>query len=153
MSFADHCKKCSNNQICGNWHVYVIEYKKSVLDEKKFKDRNVHLHDPHEHKCFYVGITKDHSPECRYKQHVSKRRKRRKANFICRCNGKDIKTPFTPYNGAGKFLTEHHKPRGLRPKMYREYNPLKVSTREEAEAIEKKLANDLTNDGHAVWFN
>ena len=63
MNFVSHCKKCSANQICGNWHVYVIEYKKDVLNIK-FKDRNPHVSYPYKNKCYYVGITKDHSPEC-----------------------------------------------------------------------------------------
>ena len=153
MNFVSHCKKCSANQICGKWHVYVIEYKKDVLNESKFKDRNPHVSYPYKNKCYYVGITKDHSPECRYKQHVRKRRKKKKSHIICRCKGNDIKLELTPYNGSGKFVQKYHKPNGLRSEKYRRYNPLKASTREEAEAIEKELADDLMNDGHAVWFN
>ena len=153
MNFVSHCKKCSANQICGNWHVYVIEYKKDVLNESKFKKRNSHLLDPHENKCYYVGITKDHSPECRYNQHVRKRTKKRKSHIICRCKGNDKKLELTPYNGSGKFVQKYHKPNGLRSEIYRDLNPLKASTRKEAEEIEKKLADDLVKDGHAVWFN
>jgi hypothetical protein len=73
--------------------------------------------------CLYVGQTA-RSPEERFEQHVSGV----KSNRYVRTFG--IR---------------------LRPDLFERYNPLR--SREEAEAMEQRLAEKLRTRGYAVWFN
>lgn len=74
-------------------------------------------------QCFYVGQTAK-SPEERFTQH----RKGIKSNRYVRAFGVR-----------------------LRPDLFERYNPLR--TREEAEAMERRLAEKFRVRGYAVWFN
>jgi hypothetical protein len=151
-----HCTKCLPGRICGKYHVYVIELKKSVLKEKTFLAKNKHLPEGYKGRCFYVGQTA-HVPECRYKQHVAKesRRNRENGGFMCACfskeSGEATLRPFKPRNSPGKFVNKYHKKGGLKPVFYKELNPV-GKTKKESEAAEKKLAQDLRNLGYAVHF-
>ena len=82
-------------------------------------------------ECLYVGMTSK-DPEERFKQH--------KTGYI---NKKG-------HNLSAKIV--HKYGSYLRPSLYDHIN-LKVMTRLEALAMEKKLALDLRRKGYAVWFN
>ena len=73
--------------------------------------------------CFYVGQSY-HTPETRFWQH----KKGYKNNYFVK-----------------KFGL------GLCPRFYRKYNP--IATRKEAERIEKRLTEQLRNQGYGVWSN
>lgn len=73
--------------------------------------------------CLYVGQTAK-TPEERFQQHLSGT----KSNRYVRKFG-----------------------RRLRPDIFERYNPLR--TRQEAEAMEERLAEKLRTRGYAVWFN
>ena len=80
------CSKFNKNTKSSIKHyVYVIELKKTVwIKEASFQKKNPHLSKQYDGKCYYVGQT-SHLPECRYKQHVSKRRDTPGNKFICCC--------------------------------------------------------------------
>jgi len=144
-----HCSKCTKYK-CDDNHVYVIELEESALDEDKFApDFNRDNFKSSITKCFYVGET-THTPQCRYYQHVAKRQKPRKV-FICRCNKEGVKVPFTPYNRGSRHVNKYYKKGGLRPKIYRDYNPVK-GDKEKRREVEKELAESLRKQGHAVHF-
>ena len=73
--------------------------------------------------CFYIGQT-THDPATRFKQH--------KQGYK-----------------ANSFVKRY----GIRlvPRKFKKYNPL--ATREEAEYMERWLAEKLRNKGHGVWSN
>ena len=73
--------------------------------------------------CYYVGQT-NLDPITRFRQH---------------------KTGYKANNYVKKFGIR------LKPRKFKKYNP--IQTREEAEIIEKKLANKLRSEGHGVWSN
>ena len=86
------CSKCGKYK-CKDGHVYVIELEESALDNKKFaRDFNRDDFKSGITKCLYVGET-THAPQCRYNQHVAKRKKPRKM-FICKCNKEQVEKPY-----------------------------------------------------------
>ena len=135
-----------SNKYC----VYAIELKKTVwANEVGFRKKNPHLTEEYNEKCYYVGQT-SHLPECRYKQHVSKRRDTPGNKFICGCfTEKPIKREFTKKNRPGRFVRDYHMNGGLRPILYRMLNPV-GSTKAAAELAEKSLAKQLRDQGFAV---
>ncbi len=74
-------------------------------------------------QCLYVGQTA-RRPEERFEQH---------------------KSGYKSNRYTRKFGVR------LRPDLYERYNP--IATREEAEAMEERLAAKLRKRGYAVWFN
>ena len=50
------------------------------------------------------------------------------------------------------FIKKHHKPGGLRPDLFADLNPIRGG-REKALEAEKKLAEELRAQGHAVHYN
>ena len=144
------CSKCGKYK-CKDGHVYVIELKESALEKKRFaRDFNRDNFKSGITKCFYVGQSGPHTPQCRYNQHVANRNKHRKV-FTCRCNKEAVKVPFTPYNKGSTYVREYYKKGGLRPKIYRDYNPVK-GDKEKRREVEKELAESLRKQGHAVHF-
>ena len=146
-----HCIKCGPGPYkCEDGHVYVIELKESALDDKKFApDFNRDNFKSGITKCFYVGETK-HTPQCRFNQHLAKRKKPR-TGFMCRCNKETVKVPFDAYNRGSKKVSNHYKKGGLRPKIYRDYNPVK-GNKEKRRKVEKELSESLRKQGHAVHY-
>jgi hypothetical protein len=132
------------------YYVYVIELKKTVwIKEASFQKKNPHLTKQYDGKCYYVGQT-SHLPECRYKQHVSRRRDTPGNKFICGCfTEKPIKREFTKKNRPGRYVAKYHKKGGLRPTLFNKLNPA-ANTKEGAELAEKKLAQKLRVQGFAV---
>ena len=146
-----HCIKCGKYK-CKDGHVYVIELKESALNDinKNFApDFNRDNFKSGITKCFYVGETK-HTPQCRYNQHVAKRKKPR-TSFMCRCNKKAVKVLFSTYNKASPIVHKYHKSGGLRPEMYKDYNPVK-GNQKKRKKVEKELSELLRKQGHAVHF-
>ena len=69
MSFDDfqrHCKKCKKGEPCGEYHVYVMELSKDVIDSTKFRKVNPNYKPGMD--CVYVGKTAHH-PRCRQSMH------------------------------------------------------------------------------------
>lgn len=74
--------------------------------------------------CYYVGQTV-YNPEIRFNQHKE----------------------------GGKLSNSYVRDYGLRlcPEEYEKYNP--IPTRQDAEELEKYLAERLRSQGHGVWVN
>lgn len=112
------------------YQVYVIELSKKVFTENaKFRNANPQFNGVLQ--CLYVGMTSK-SPAERLKQH--------KTGFV---NKKGHKLSANIVERYGTYL---------RPSLYDHIN-LKVMTRDEALAMEKKLSFELRRKGYAVWFN
>ena len=73
------CSKCGKYK-CKDGHVYVIELNEdSALKDDDFAPSfNRDDFKQGITKCFYVGQSGPHTPQCRYNQHVAKRKKPRK---------------------------------------------------------------------------
>jgi hypothetical protein len=146
------CEKCEPDKSCGLRHVYVIELEKEALDmrRKYCRDLCVARRDEirkGEGRCFYVGQTKC-SPYCRYTQHVGRGR-----NFECRCEtGEPKRLPRGGYRRGNAAVKKYHKPDGLRPALFADLNPIRGGQGKALEA-EKKLAEELRAQGHAVHYN
>lgn len=112
------------------YQVYVVELSKKVFTENtKFRTANPQFNGVLQ--CLYVGMTSK-TPEERFKQH--------KIGYV---NKKGHKLSAYIVQKYGTYL---------RPSLY-EYINLKPMTRQQALAMEKKLALDLRRQRYAVWFN
>ena len=112
------------------YQVYVIELSKKVFTENtKFRFANPQFNGVLQ--CVYVGMTSK-TPAERLNQH--------KTGYI---NRKGHKLSAYIVEKYGTYL---------RPSLYDHIN-VKPMTRQEALAMEKKLALDLRRQGYAVWFN
>ena len=110
--------------------VYVVELRKIVFTENwKFREANPQFNGVLQ--CLYVGMTSK-TPAERLKQH--------KTGYV---NKKGHKLSAYIVQKYGTYL---------RPSLYDHLN-LKPMTRDQALAMEKKLALDLRREGDAVWFN
>ena len=152
------CPECTETRSCGNYHVYVIELKKKVLKLKSSFPFEGEL--ARGKRVYYVGMTK-HRPYCRYTQHVGKRSKSRK-NFVCSCFTDE--PVLRRRKKPGKYVEYKKKGLALRRKLYSHLNPTvrtDVPNRKGiakelevlAEEAERKLAEFLRADGHAVHYN
>ena len=112
------------------YYVYIVELSKKVFTENaKFRIANPQFNGVLQ--CLYVGMTSK-SPAERFIQH--------KTGYV---NKKGHKLSANIVETYGTYL---------RPSLYEQIN-LKPMTRQEALAMEKKLALDLRREGYAVWFN
>ncbi|MDQ6813011.1 MAG: ribose-5-phosphate isomerase [Bacteroidota bacterium] len=112
------------------YRVYVVELSKRVFTENwKFRAANPQFNGTLE--CLYVGMTSK-TPAERLQQH--------KTGYI---NKKGHKLSAYVVQKYGIYL---------RPSLYEHFN-VKPMTREEALAMEEKLAWHLRRQGYAVWFN
>ena len=112
------------------YHVYVVELSKKVFSENtKFRSANPQFNGVLQ--CLYVGMTSK-TPVERFNQH--------KTGYV---NKKGHKLSANIVQKYGTYL---------RPSLYDHIN-LKPMTRQQALAMEKKLALDLRRKGYAVWFN
>ena len=112
------------------YRVYVVELSKRVFTENwKFRAANPQFNGTLE--CLYVGMTSK-TPAERLQQH--------KTGYI---NQKGHKLSANVVQKYGIYL---------RPSLYEHLN-VKPMIREEALAMEEKLAKDLRRQGYAVWFN
>ena len=112
------------------YRVYVVELSKRVFSENaKFRAANPQFNGVLE--CLYVGMTSK-TPAERLQQH--------KTGYI---NGKGHKLSANVVEKYGIYL---------RPSLYEHLN-IKSMNREQALAMEEKLAWDLRRQGYAVWFN
>lgn len=112
------------------YKVYVIELSKRVFTENaRFRSANPQFNGVLE--CLYVGMTSK-TPHERLQQH--------KTGFV---NKKGHKLSANIVQKYGNYL---------RPSLYEHLN-LKPMNREQALAMEQKLALDLRRKGYAVWFN
>ena len=110
--------------------VYVVELSKKVFTENwKFRAANPQFNGTLE--CLYVGMTSK-TPAERLQQH--------KTGYI---NKKGHKLSANIVQKYGIYL---------RPSLYEHLN-VKPMNREEALAMEEKLAGQLRRQGYAVWFN
>ncbi|CAN5175741.1 hypothetical protein BH11BAC5_BH11BAC5_26440 [soil metagenome] len=112
------------------YQVYVIELSKRVFTENvQFRAANPQFNGVLQ--CLYVGMTSK-TPAERFKQH--------KTGYV---NKKGHKLSANIVQKYGTYL---------RPSLYDDIN-LKSMNRQEALAMEEKLALDLRRKGYAVWFN
>jgi hypothetical protein len=112
------------------YRVYVVELSKKVFTESwKFRAANPQFNGTLE--CLYVGMTSK-TPAERLQQH--------KTGYI---NQKGHKLSANIVQKYGIYL---------RPSLYEHLN-VKTMNREEALAMEEKLAWHLRRQGYAVWFN
>jgi hypothetical protein len=112
------------------YSVYVIELSRKVFNEnRKFREANPQFNGVLQ--CLYVGMTSK-TPAERFKQH--------KTGYV---NKKGHKLSANIVERYGSYL---------RPSLYDHIN-LKAMTRQQALAMEEKLAWDLRRQGYAVWFN
>ena len=156
------CPECKDGKSCGNWHVYAIELRPSVLEKESGFPFEGDLGPGC--KIFYVGIT-THTVECRYKQHVAKRNRYRK-NFTCQCFTDE--PVLRKLKKPGRFVNKYRKRPGLNPWYFQHLNPVvrvveasvqdmtnasRQILREQAEEAEASLAEELRAEGHAVHYN
>lgn len=154
-----HCQDCGDSgPSCGNYHVYVIELRESVLaDEPGFPYKGK-IPLPKGKKAYYVGQT-THRVTCRYKQHTEWEKGRK---FDCPCFGGRKGREYRSQNKPGKYV-DYHKEDGLRPEIYSSENPAvrKESEKgrgaskrlfEKIEGKEEELALVLRGMGHAVHY-
>lgn len=112
------------------YRVYVVELSKKVFTENwRFRAANPQFNATLE--CLYVGMTSK-TPAERLQQH--------KTGYI---NKKGHKLSAYVVQKYGIYL---------RPSLYEHLN-VKPMNREEALAMEEKLAWDLRKQGYGVWFN
>lgn len=112
------------------YSVYVIELKKKVFTENwRFRAANPQFNGVLQ--CLYVGMTSK-TPKERFLQH--------RTGYV---NEKGHKLSAHIVQKYGTYL---------RPSLYEHLN-VKPMTRDEALAMEEKLAWDLRREGYAVWFN
>lgn len=109
-------------------NIYVVELSRRVwTDSKKFRNANPHFRGMQQ--CFYVGMT-SHSPKERFEKHKSGYRTKK---------GVKISSSFVEKYGLY-----------LRPTIYAHLNPM---TKVDAVRLERKMAERLRRQGHAVWWN
>lgn len=112
------------------YSVYVVELSKKVFTENsKFRLANPQFNGVLE--CLYVGMTSK-SPMERFKQHKTGYRNKK---------GHKLSAYIVQKYGAY-----------LRPSLYDHIN-VNPMTRQQALAMEEKLAWELRKKGYAVWFN
>jgi hypothetical protein len=112
------------------YSVYVIELRKKVFTENaRFRAANPQFNGVLE--CLYVGMTSK-TPKERLQQHLT--------GYV---NLKGHKLSAYIVQKYGSYL---------RPSLYEHLNE-KPMTRQQAMAMEAKLAMDLRRQGYAVWFN
>jgi len=146
MYSSAYCKKCKEHEVCGKYHVYVIELDYTLTKNRKFMSRNhQHLYDM---DCLYVGST-SHTCYCRFKQHQL-HTKKEEDGFICSCKGKGIFRKFVRSGGhtRGSYYPGVYGMM-LRPDLFYRYNP--ISNQKKALQIEEQLAAFLKKKGYAVW--
>jgi hypothetical protein len=112
------------------YQVYVIELSKKVFTENtKFRTANPQFNGVLQ--CLYVGMTSKEPAE-RFKQHKTGYKSKK------------------GYNISSHLVFKYG--RYLRPSLYAHLNAIAMN-RQEALAMEEKLALELRRKGYAVWFN
>ena len=103
------------------YNLYVVDLKKNVLEDRKFKEENPHYNPAQNKPCVYVGYTAK-TPEQRFQQHIE-----------------------------GKKCNKYARDFGfrLRPRNYEKYNPIS-GDRNYAQKKERELAEKLRQKGYAV---
>ena len=155
-----HCKDCGNSgPSCGNFHVYVIELRESVLVKEPGFPYDGKIPLPEGKKCYYVGQT-THRVTCRYKQHTEWEEG---GKFVCNCFGGRKERAYRSQNKPGKYVKIFHKDDGLRPELYSSGNPAVLKESEKGSGAAKRLldrieekeellALELREIGHAVHY-
>jgi hypothetical protein len=123
------------------FYVYVIELDQGVLQSRRFRERNPDMNP--DGRCFYVGQSA-HEPKCRFEQH--KQCYGASIEFHCSCSTGPV---TITKNLSNSFVRNYGK--WIRWRLFQAKNP--VETREEAEQIEERIAIDLQQHGHGVWWN
>lgn len=148
MAVSKTCPMCDSETTCGQYHLYVIELSKDVLQEARFKRANPNA-SPNA-KCFYVGET-SHTPECRFQQH--KLYFEGETHFLCTCKGTPREYPFRGRAEGGRTKGNRYVGKYglyLRSRMFKKQNPV-GTTRAESKKAESALAEALRSRGNAVW--
>ena len=151
MAKSKSCRCCGSKKKCGSAHVYAIELKPEVIADKKFRI-DTGINEEFTGRCFYVGQTRQHSVECRFKQHRAKKRTRSQPNasFDCTCKtGLVQSVKFGAYNSGNHYVRKYAK--GLAYELFAHLNPLPKKTK--PMAAEAALAQSLRDQGFAVHYN
>ena len=143
------CSECTTETACGKSHIYVVELDSTVVTSSKFMKQNPNYVEGKE--CFYVGAT-GHSVRCRFNQH--QRFGTDETSFECSCFEQTTTRYFRGRHEKGKtrgntFVGQHG--RYLRGKMFKKENPF--DSKQEAEAREATLAQELRAKGFGIWQN
>ena len=152
------CSECKDKRSCGNWHVYAIELRYTVLEKEPSFPFEGKLDSGC--KIFYVGIT-THTTECRYNQHVAKRNRSR-SKFTCPCFTDEPE--LRKLKRPGRYVNKYRKVGGLSPFYFAHLNPvsrtdgetrqgMRTAEKKIAEEAEGALAKELREEGHAVHYN
>ena len=149
----EYCRECEGDRSCNNYHVYLIELDRSVIEKKPDFPFQGKL--PDDKKVFYVGITK-HKPECRYIQHTAKRPENK--HYLCNC--------FTDTPVSRKFPKKVKYVHGFNLNLEKlaEENPIvrtdgptfpgsATKAEEIAKKYEKERGQRLRKEGFAVYWN
>lgn len=153
MGKSKSCRSCGSKKKCSGAHVYAIELKPEVIADKQFRIK-AGIDENFKGRCFYVGQTKQHSVECRYRQHRAKKRSRRdpEATFECLCKtgiAQDVK--YSKYNKGNRFVRGYALARkAIAYDLFEHLNPLPKNVK--PEDAERELALSLREKGYAVHF-
>ena len=147
--FQKHCKECRHGEPCAKYHVYVMSVHKSILESRKKKEKLMAVNPDYIEgsEIFYVGKT-EHHPRCRQSQHKNYK-KDSNNKWTCYCQRSAGLNKFKGFIHQPSTFVKGHTSCFLKPKLYRDRNPLPTSAA--AEEAEKKLAADLRKQGFAVW--
>ena len=111
-------------KIKSEYYVYVIGLKPSFAKTKSAKKQNPNFVSGPNKRCYYIGYS-SLKPEERYKKHMTQARSKKGGHKI----------------SSGKVYNYGYKRNGLRPRRYKNINPL--SSQKMAEKKEIELAEKL----------
>ena len=167
-----YCNSCEDDATCPNFHAYIIELDRSVLDETNFPYEGEL---PLDKKVFYVGQT-NHSVECRYFQHTAHRSEDNQYDCTCNLgvnpNNKIVRRSFpkrvTYVNrkrdnmlfakelfAPNLFNLNYNNPTVIKapPGSDLTYIGSAKDESKKSEEIETAIGEQLRSMGHAVYWN
>ena len=149
----EYCTECGGNSSCNNYHLYMIELDRIVLEKKTDFPYDGVL--PNDKKVYYVGITK-HKPECRYVQHTADRPDNKE--YLCSCFGdKSVSRKFPKkvkyVHGYNLNLVKLAKMNPIVRTDGPTFHGSATKADEEAKKYEKEIGEILRKAGFAVYWN
>lgn len=158
-----YCESCDEKKGCENYHAYIIELRREVLDEKgNFPYEGVL---PDDKRVFYVGET-THSVECRFVEHTTER----PSNNLhyCTCNvlgtNPNHKKMQRSWSSGGKYVKGYDIglfPPNILGLQYQNptvtvtqfgYPGSRIAEGKKKLEIERKIGCHLRSLGHAVYW-
>ena len=145
MAFRDyqkHCKECKRDEPCGGYHVYVMILKPTILEKKKFQEKN-----PDYVKgkpCYYVGKT-EHHPRCRQSMHQNYS-KDKPTQWKCFCHISPRMNDYEGFWNNPSFFVLGHTDGFLKQMRLKP-----SSTSADAIKEERRIRDKLREQGFGVW--